>query len=290
MSKKLKKKTETVPQDQKLIDVEKAIQSKNPKLLKWIPGFAIRYIKRILHQEELNEIIYRNRDKKRIDFVNAGVEEMGLNIVIEGLENIPKTGGVYIAANHPLGGLDGVALMHVVGQVRDDMKFFVNDLLMQVENFGPYFIPVNKHGMNGKEYKERFEKVYASDECLLIFPAGLVSRRQKGKKIEDLVWKKSIIQKAIEYQKPIVPVYIHARNSNKFYNIAYWRKKLGIKANIEMFYLADEMFKQNGKTLHFVIGKPIEASTFTEDKKPEEWSQWLKEKVYNLGKNLTHKF
>ncbi|MCB9195976.1 MAG: 1-acyl-sn-glycerol-3-phosphate acyltransferase [Flavobacteriales bacterium] len=272
----------TVPEEHRLIDVEKAIRDKNPKLLKWMPGLLMRYIKKTLHQEELNEIIYRNSHKQGKDFIDAGVEEMGINVTYSGLENIPTEGGVYLAANHPLGGLDGVAFMHVVSQVRLDLKFFVNDLLMQVKNYGPFFVPVNKHGMNGRDYKHRFEAVYQSEECLLIFPAGLVSRKQSGGRIEDLQWKKSIILKAQEYNKPIIPVHITAKNSNKFYNIAYWRKKFGIKANLEMFFLADEMFKQRGKTIHFEIGKPIPASHWDESKKPEEWVQWLKEKVYSM--------
>ncbi len=280
-----KKKTdiEFVPKEDRLIDVEKAIKDKNPKLLKWMPGLLLRYIKKTLHQDELNHIIYRNRHKTGKDFLDAGVEEMGINVTYSGLENIPQEGGVYLTANHPLGGLDGVAFMHVVSLVRMDIKFFVNDLLMQVKNYGPFFVPVNKHGMNGREYKKRFEEVYSSDQCLLIFPAGLVSRKQKRGKIEDLQWKKSIILKAREHKKPIVPVHITAQNSNKFYNIAKWRKKLGVKANLEMFFLADEMFKQNGKTIHFEFGKPISASHWDDSKKPEEWVQWLKEKVYGLA-------
>lgn len=284
MEKSENKPHQEVPEEHRLIDVEKAIRDKNPRLLKWMPGLLMRYIKKTLHQDELNEIIYRNSHKEGKDFIDAGVEEMGIKVTYSGLENIPKTGGVYLAANHPLGGLDGVAFMSVVSEVRTDIKFFVNDLLMQVKNFGPFFVPVNKHGMNGKEYKVRFEAVYQSDNCLLIFPAGLVSRRQKNRKIEDLQWKKSIIMKAVEYDKPIVPVHITAANSKKFYNLAYWRKKLGIKANLEMFFLADEMFKQRGKTIHFEIGKPIPASHWDESKKPEEWIQWLKDKVYSMKK------
>ncbi|MCB9189114.1 MAG: 1-acyl-sn-glycerol-3-phosphate acyltransferase [Flavobacteriales bacterium] len=276
-----------VPDEHRLIDVEKAIKDKNPKLLKWMPGLLMRYIKNTLHQDELNYIIYKNSHKEGKDFLDAGPEEFEIDITYNGLENIPKEGGVYLAANHPLGGLDGVAMLSVVSKVRTDLKFFVNDLLMQIKNFGPFFVPVNKHGMNGRDYRERFEAVYSSEECLLIFPAGLVSRKQSRGRIEDLQWKKSIIQKAQEYNKPIIPVHITAKNSNKFYNLAKWRKRLGIKANVEMFFLADEMFKQRGKNIHFEFGNPIPASHWDESKKPEEWVQWLKEHVYSLPGNNT---
>jgi putative hemolysin len=274
-----------VPEEDRLVDVEKALADKNPKLLKLLPGFVLNYIKRTVRQDDINSIIYRNKDKRGLDFVNHGLEEMGVNITYSGLENIPNTGGVYLAANHPLGGLDGAAFVKTVGMVRDDMKFFVNDILMQVKNMSDIFVPVNKFGKNGEDYRSKFEEIYKSEKALLIFPAGMVSRRQEKKKVRDLIWKRSIIQKAIEYQKRIVPVYIHASNSKRFYNLGYYRKKLGIKANVEMFYLPDEMFKQRGKTIHFEIGKPIPASQWDESKKPEEWVQWLKDKVYSLYPN-----
>jgi putative hemolysin len=273
---------EEVPEEHRLINVEKAIKDKNPKLLKWMPGLLLKYVKKTLHEDELNHILYRNSHKEGKDFLDAGIEELGIKVTYRGLENIPKEGGVYLTANHPLGGLDGVAFMHVVSQRRLDFKFFVNDLLMQIKNYGPFFIPVNKHGMNGREYRERFEQVYKSDQCLLIFPAGLVSRKQEKGKIEDLRWKKSVIQKAQQYDKPIIPVHITAKNSNKFYNIAKWRKKLGVKANLEMFFLADEMFKQRGKTIHFEIGTPIPSSHWDSSKTPEQWVQWLKQEVYSM--------
>ncbi|MFT5601121.1 MAG: putative hemolysin [Flavobacteriales bacterium] len=276
------KKTEKEPSYVDLIDVEKAIKDKNPKILKWMPKFLLKSIKKKIHQDELNDLFYRTRNGTNAEFLETGLKEMGPTITVSGLENLPKTGGVYVTANHPLGGIDGAALIQACLKVRPDNKFFVNDILMQVTPMQKVFVPVNKHGRNDKNYRDRFEEIYSSDNCLIIFPAGLVSRRQKKRKIEDLRWKKSIIQKSIQYDKPILPVHIDARNSNKFYNLAFWRKKLGIKANIEMFYLADEMYKQNGKKIHLTFGKPISASHFDKTKKPEEWVQWLKEKVYSL--------
>jgi putative hemolysin len=273
---------EPIPESEKFIDIEKIIASKNPRLLRILPGFILRYIKRVLHVDELNDAIYRNRDRHNLDFVDAAMEEFGANINAIGTENIPKTGGVILAANHPLGGLEGIAFMKIAGQYRKDIRFFVNDLLMSLRNFDSIFVPVNKHGRNPVEYTQRFEDVYSSDACLLIFPAGLVSRRQKGGIIEDLVWRKSFITKAIQHKKNIVPVFIDGRNSNFFYNLAYWRKKIGIKANIEMFYLVDEMYKQKGKTITFIFGEPISWELFTKDKSAEYWSEKVKRHVYAL--------
>lgn len=275
-------KKNSVPESERFINIEKAIASKNPGLLKILPGFILRYIKRTIHEDELNDAIYRNRYRHDVDFVNAAMEEFGADISVKGAENIPKEGGVIMAANHPLGGLDGIAFMKVAAQYRKDIRFFVNDLLMALRNFDPIFVPVNKHGRNSSEYMQKFEEVYASDNCLLIFPAGLVSRRQKGKVVEDLVWRKSFITKAIQYKKNVVPVFIDGNNSKFFYNLAYWRKKLGIKANVEMFYLVDEMYKQKGKTITFIFGEPISWEVFTKDQPAEYWSEKVKRHVYAL--------
>ncbi len=285
MSKKIKAIKIDVPEKDRLINVEKAIRDKKPSLLKWMPKFILNYITRTVHEDELNSLFYRTRNDTQIGFLDIGLAEMGPIITHEGIENLPKTGGVFIVANHPLGGLDGTALLRICLDVRSDMKFFVNDLLMQVKPMDNVFIPVNKHGKNDKSYRDRFEEVYKSDNCLILFPAGMVSRRQEGKVIKDLQWKKSIIQKSTQYNKPIIPVHIEASNSNKFYNLAYWRKKLGIKANIEMFFLADEMYRQNGKKIHITFGKAIPASAFDDSKKPEEWVQELKDHVYTLENN-----
>ena len=269
-------------QSEKFIDIKKAIASKNPRLLRFLPGFLLRYITRTIHQDELNVAIERNKHRFGHDFVDAAMEEFRAKPIVIGAENIPRTGGVIMTANHPLGGLDGIAFMDVVGEYRKDIKFFVNDLLMAFKNLAPILVPVNKHGKNSTEYAKKFEETYASDECLLLFPAGLVSRKQNDGRIEDLVWKKSFITKAIQYQKNIVPVFIDGNNSKFFYNLAYWRKKIGIKANIEMFYLVDEMYKQRGKTLTFTFGEAISWETFSKEKPAEYWSEKVKQHVYAL--------
>lgn len=267
---------------EKFVDIRKAIASKNPKLLKFLPWFILNYIKKTIHEDELNDAVNRNKHRFGHDFVDAAMEEFGAKTSVFGAGNIPPNGGVILAANHPLGGLDGIALMDVIGNYRKDIKFFVNDLLMAFKNFAPIFVPVNKLGKNSGDYTKKFEEVYASNDCLLIFPSGLVSRRQDGKGVQDLIWKKSFISKAIQHQKDIVPVFIDGKNSNFFYNLAYWRKKIGIKANIEMFFLVEEMYKQRGKTITFIIGKPIAYTTFTNEHTHEYWSEKVKQHVYAL--------
>ena len=199
-------------QEQKapFIDVEKVIASKNPTLAKLLPGFVLRYLKRIIHEDEINRFIYASANLRNLDFAEATVKEMGVNLEASGLDNVPTTGGCIIAANHPIGSLDGVGLMTIVGKRRKDIRFFVNDILQHLQNFGELFVGVNKHGKNAKENLRLMDEVFASDYCVLFFPAGLVSRRQNGE-IRDLEWQKSFISKAIRYNKPIIPTYIDVK-------------------------------------------------------------------------------
>jgi len=266
---------------EKLVDVEKVIPKKKPKLLKLLPGFIIRYIKRTIHQDELNQAVKRNENRFGHDFVDAAMEEFGAKTAIIGIENIPTQGGVIMAANHPLGGLDGIAFMDVVGNRRKDIKFFVNDILLELKNFAPIFVPVNKHGKNSADYTKKFEEIYSSSECLLIFPAGLVSRREEGHVVKDLVWKKSFITKAVQYQKNVIPVYIGGHNSKFFYNLAYWRKKIGIKANIEMLFLPDEMFKQKGQTIRVHFSKAFDPAILDKSKTHKGWTDFIKKFIYS---------
>lgn len=267
-----------------MIDIDKAFNDKNPKLYKLLPGFFINWIKRIVHQKEINQFVRESENGTAIQFGANAVIALGAKAESVGLENIPKTGGVIIAANHPLGGADGLAFIGEVGKVRSDIKFIVNDLLMQFKKLEGVFVPVNKHGTNTKQNLQRIEQLYGEGYCILIFPAGLCSRKQEGK-IIDLPWQKSFISQAVKHNLPIIPTFIDAYNSNFFYNLANIRKKLGIKANIEMFFLANEMFKQKGKTIKFTFGQPILPNTFNKTKNVYEWAQTLKRFIYQLKEN-----
>jgi putative hemolysin len=264
------------------IDLEKVIRDKSPALARAMPGFIISLLKRIIHQKEINGIIYRNRDKFGLDFVDSLIDEFRANNKVIGIENIPKEGRYILVANHPLGGLDGVALMSVVGSVRKDIIFPVNDLLMNLPNMKELFSPINKHGSN-KDNLKMIENIFSSDLFILYFPAGLVSRKQGGK-IIDLDWKKSVISWAKRHKRDVIPVHIDGRNTGFFYNLARLRKKLGIKANIEMLFLPNEMFRQKDKTITFTIGEAVSYTTFDDSRKDHEWAQILKKKVYSLSK------
>jgi putative hemolysin len=269
-------------------DVEKILASKNPALHKLLPGFILNYIKKIIHQDELNAIVTDNKNSYGLDFLDAVLKGFGVKIVYKGLENIPEKGRWIVASNHPLGGLDGMALMWVVGKRRKDIAFPVNDLLMNIDNLKGLFIPINKHGSNIGNVR-LIEETFASDKAMLYFPAGLCSRKQKGG-ICDLEWKKSFISKARSHQRDIIPCHINGRNSNWFYNLARLRAFLGLKANIEMLYLVDEMYKQRNKEIVITFGKPIAYSIFDKRKTDLNWAQELKAYIYTLQKDNTSSF
>lgn len=274
---------EVMKKNEKFIDVRKVIYKKNPGLLKWMPGFLIKYIQRIIHEEESNLIMEKWGHLYGLDFVDMLIEEFGVQVRMTGEEHIPLDRSVIFASNHPLGGLDGIALMHVLGKHRQDIQFLVNDILLNIDNLGPLFVPVNKHGPQGRQGIERIEETYAGNFAVLMFPAGLVSRKVGKGQIMDLEWKKSFISKAKKYKKDIVPVFIEGRNSNFFYNLARLRARLGVKANLEMFYLADEMFAQKGKTITIHFGKPIPHEYFDATKSERKWAEEVKQIVYNLA-------
>ena len=265
-----------------LIDIDKVLREKAPKYYKYIPKFVVSYLKRIVHQEELNVFLCESRDKVGVDFLKACLEFLDANIVVKGEENLPTEGLYTFVSNHPLGGQDGVALGYVLGSFyKGKVKYMVNDLLMNLQGLAPLCIPINKTGKQAKDFPRMVEAGFASNDQLIMFPAGLCSRRQNGV-IRDLDWKKTFIVKSVQAQRDVVPIHFEGRNSNFFYNLANVCKFLGIKINIAMLYLADEMLKNRHKTFTVTIGKPISWQTFDKSKTPAEWAAYVKDIVYKL--------
>jgi len=267
--------------DDKFIDLEEVIRKKNLRLLKVLPKFVVNFLKRIIYQDQINIVIENNKSAYGLDFVSGILKGFGVNVEVSGMENIPASGRFIFASNHPLGGLDGLVLMNEVGKKFPDLKFIVNDLLLNVKNFEPVFIPVNKHGRQSTEYARLIETAYKSDTQILYFPAGLCSRKIKGK-IIDLPWHKSFIVKSVQFKRDVIPVYFEGRNTNFFYNLANLRKFLGIKANIEMMFLVGEMFKQQKKKIKLTFGKPLPYTVFDNSKSPGDWALQMRNIVYSM--------
>lgn len=263
------------------IDVQAVLKSKNPRLEKIVPAFVINYLIRIVHQEELNDFLNKWGHLKDARFIGAALEYFEISYKVFGSENIPSRGRYIFASNHPLGGLDGLVFMFELSKYFSDIKFPVNDILINIKNLSGIFLPVNKHGVQVREAVKALDEAYASDCQILYFPAGLCSRKKHGI-IKDLKWQKSFISKALQHKRDIIPVFFSGKNSSFFYNLANLRTSLGIGANIEMLYLPDEMFRQKGKDISLVFGKTIPWQTFDHSKTHGEWAEWVKSRSYDL--------
>ncbi len=266
------------------IDIEKVVKKKAPELGKKLPAFLFRFLEKTICQEQMNAILRKYAGCEGVDFAKALLSELNVTTRVEGMENIPEKGRFTFASNHPLGGLDGVSFVSIFGEkYPSNIKFVVNDLLMNVKPLAPVFLPINKHGAQAKGAAEELARAYESDQQIFVFPAGLVSRIQKGG-IADLEWKKSFIAKTVQYQRDVIPVYFEGLNSRFFYRLAWLRKKIGIKVNIEMIYLPSEMFKSRNKTFTIHVGKPIPWQKFDNSKSQAQWAAYVKEVVYKLKK------
>ncbi len=276
---------EEISKEFKPIDIREVFKAKSPKMAKMIPGFVYSYLKRILHLDFLNDIMKRHGDLIGIEFVEQVVKDFNIREHIYGFENIPDSGRFIFASNHPLGGFDGLLLMKYVDKKLGKLKFLSNDILMSIPNLSPLFVAVNKHGGHSRDAAKALLDAYNSDQQILIFPAGLASRKINGK-IVDLDWKKHFISKSIQHNRDIIPIFIEGRNSNRFYRIAKIRKFFRIKWNLEMFFLPDETVKHRNTDIPIYFGKPIPYTTFDKSKTHKEWTDWVKELVYNLPNNV----
>lgn len=266
-----------------LLNLDKVLESKAPKVYKRIPRFVINYLKRKIHLDELNEILTIYADKHGVDFADSCVEYFNLDFKINGLDELSENKRYIFVSNHPLGGLDGICLSSIVGnKFNKKIKYIVNDILYQIKNLQPIFLPVNKHGSQSRSAAAMTNEAFDSNNQIITFPAGLCSRKQKGK-VYDLDWKKNFVFKAIESKRDVVPIYFDGHNSNFFYRFANIRKRLGIKINIEMFFLPDEMFKNKNQTFTITFGKPISYSSFDNSKNAAEWAEYVKGIVYDLA-------
>ena len=268
----------------KKLDIDAVLKSKAKRHYNKIPKIAINYLKRTVHQDELNHIIETYHDKHGTDFMKACVEYFNITLRLKGEENIPETGKFVFVSNHPLGGLDGICLAATLGdKYNKKIKYLVNDILLNIENLESIFVPINKHGRQARESVKAMNDAYESDNQIITFPAGLCSRKQNGQ-IKDLQWAKSFIDKARDFKRDIIPIHFEGRNSNFFYNLSNLRTKLGIKLNIEMLYLANEMMKKKNAEFTITFGKPIPWQSLNSSKRPIEWAQDIKKSVYTLNK------
>ncbi len=267
------------------INLHEILRNRLPRTAsRLIPGFMISGLERLIRQEDLNEMLRMAYPSRGSAFARRILSYLDITLEVHGLDAIPPE-RVIFASNHPLGGLDGIALIAVLGERYGDngIRFLVNDMLMNVEPLRDVFLPVNKYGSQGREAARAINAALASDMQVLQFPAGLVSRLQPDGSIADLEWQKSFVAKAIEYQRAIVPVLFEASNSSTFYQTARWRKRLGLKVNIEQALLPGELCKARGATFRITFGAPVPYQELASSPlSPKALAASLRDTVYAL--------
>ena len=271
---------------EKTVDIDAILRSKLGDKSRLVPRFLVRWLKRRLHQDSVNEFLWEAKDEVGTPWLKHGLRYLDNKIVVRGAENLPddSDGKRYtFVSNHPLGGIDGIAIGSIIGEkYNDNFRYLVNDLLMNLPGLAPLCIPINKTGKQSRDFPRMVEEGFGSDAHMVMFPAGLCSRKIKGK-IHDLPWTKTFITKSVQTKRDVVPIYFSGRNSEKFYRIANICKALHLKFNVAMLYLADEMFRNSGETFEVTIGKPIAWQTFDKSRKPQAWAAWVQERVYEMA-------
>mgnify|MGYP002624502726 CR=1 FL=1 len=269
---------------EKTIDIDSILKGKMGAKAKWVPRPLVAWLKRIIHQDEVNKFLWESRDKVGTPWLEECVRYLQMTLEVEGRENLPdpNDGRLYtIVSNHPLGGADGVALGAIIGRHFDSrFRYLVNDLLMYLPGLAPLCIPINKTGKQSRNFPQMVKAGFESQNHMLMFPAGICSRK-RNKEIRDIPWSKTFISKSVEYQRDIVPIHFSGQNSNFFYRLANFSDRF-LPFNLAMLFLVDEMYKNVGKTFHVTIGQPIPWQTFDKSKTPLEWAQFVQDKVYSL--------
>ncbi|GHU96538.1 glycerol acyltransferase [Bacteroidia bacterium] len=267
-----------------LVNVEQILASKSPRLARRLPAFVLRYLEHVIHQNDVNYILQNYGHLQGLEFVRAALQHLNITYTVHGEQNLQQAPHALFLSNHPLGGFDGVVLLDVLGKIYPNIQTVINDLLMNIVPLRPLFLPINKHGVQPQEYARQLQTAYASDKPILYFPAGLCSRKIKGV-VQDLPWRPGTAKIVRDYQRDVVPVFFSGRNSNFFYNLANLRKMLKIKANIEMLYLVDELFRQRNAHYDVYFGTPIPHSTLTQMGNLNKMITFVRERSYQLAQN-----
>ena len=273
---------------EKTVDLDNILKSKLGAKAKFVPRPLVSWLKRIIHQDQVNAYLWESRHLSGTEWLEECVRYLDATLDIKGQENLPdkNDGRLYtFVSNHPLGGEDGVALGAIIGRHYDGrLRYLVNDLLMNLPGLAPVCIPINKTGKQGRDFPKMVETGFQSDNHMLMFPAGLCSRRKNGV-IRDIPWTKTFITKSVQYQRDVVPIHFSGQNSNAFYRMASFSDRF-LPFNLAMLFLVDEMYKNVHKTFHVTIGKPIPWQTFDKSRKPAEWAQWVQDRVYDLAPKI----
>ena len=267
------------------IDIAEVLAAQAPKLARRLPKFVINWLRRTIHEEEINHIYQNYWEYAPQEFIRACFRDWGVSYSIEGIEKLDRNERYLFVSNHPFGGMDGMMLADKLIEYFGDVRVVVNDILRYIAPLDPLWVPVNKHGAQKLSYARKFDEAFASDLPILTFPAGLCSRKIEGR-VQDTPWRPNFLKKAYASHRKIVPIFVEGRLSNFFYNLSRLRKALGVKANIEMLWLVDEMLSQKGQHFRIIVGEPIEVESLREVGSHAEQVLEVRKACYALEKEL----
>lgn len=245
-----------------MIDIQKEIEKKFPKIKEKenvLKKSLLKIAKKIVHEDSINQFLSQNSHLKGFDFVDAVLDYFDFDYTVSSndLQNIPSTGKVIIIANHPLGGLDALCLLKLVGQIRKDVKILANDFLVGFEALHSLMISLDN--FKDRQSKESIKKIYEAlnnEEAIIIFPAGEVSRATP-KGIKDAAWNKGFLNFAKNSNSAILPIFLDAKNSKTFYTISL------INKTFSTLLLSNEMFNKKSKNINIKIGQIIPSENIT---------------------------
>lgn len=270
-----------MPSTSKYVDVEALL---GPKLLKKIPRFVVNYLKKIVHQDDLNAAITANPDTVGADFLRVALDTLDIHADVRGRENLPTDGLYIFACNHPLGGPEALIIGEVIRQhYGNQLKFIVNSLLTEMKPLAPLFLPVNTlGGGQSRETGEQIQQLFASDNQICVFPAGICARKIDGQ-VTEMPWKNMFVKRARKSHRDIIPVHCTGENSRRFYLLAKIGQLLHLKVNIAMLYLVDELYKKQHQTFTVTFGKPIPWQSLDNTKTDAEWAADIRQMVIDLA-------
>ena len=275
----------------KKIDIDAVLRERLGSRYRFVPRPLVALLKRIVCQDSLNDLLDKTGHLHDAEFCRAVLRELGITYSVVHPERLPAPADrrVIFVSNHPLGGLDGMVLIDLLTSLYGPgLKFVVNDLLMAIDQLKGVFLPVNKLGKQSRDASDNLTRALDGPDPLVIFPAGLVSRRGADGAVADLEWHKMFINKAIASRRDIVPLFFSGRNSNFFYNFAYMRRRMGLRFNVEMALLPAEVFKQRSRNFTIVAGPRVPWNTLSTGSRAAADAREIKDRVYSL-KNETER-
>lgn len=265
------------------IDIEEILAAKVDRKL---PRWLVRFLKKRIHQDQINECIMNAEHPQGIGFFDEALKYLDITYTIRGTENLPDAAHRCIfAGNHPLGGPEALILGSVMCRYYgESFRVPVNNILAHFHPLSEFFTPVNVFSSRqSRDIGQNMTDMFTSQYQVLVYPAGKCARREHGK-VTEQPWKKMFITQARKYQRDVVPVHMSGRNSRLFYTLTSLSKALGLKFNIGMFLLVDELFKNRHKSFVITFGKPIPWQTFDRSKTDNEWAKWTKARMAELEK------